>query len=79
LARQFLTGDEQAAVRQPVDRPSQPWPTLRDDLAVAVEIDRDDLARSPVSKPEALLVPARWLADRELAQQNVRFGHRWLP
>ena len=71
-ARESLTGDQQATVGEPGDRPPEARRPLRDDLRVAVQVDGDDLAGPPVREPEAVLVPARRLADHEIAQQHVR-------
>ena len=60
-AHQLGTGDQQAAVGQPVDRPAETGRARRDHLAVAVEIDRHDLARAPVGEPQPIVVPARRL------------------
>jgi len=40
-------------------------------LAAAVVVDRDDLARRPVTEPEPALVPARRLHEPQAAQQDV--------
>ena len=64
--------DQQPAVGQPVDRERERRRDAGDDLAVALEIDGDDLLRAPVGEPQAAVVPARRLADREPGQQNLR-------
>ena len=46
---------------------------LSDDLAVAVQVDRDDLARAPMCEPQPALVPAGGFDVRETAQQDSRF------
>jgi hypothetical protein len=47
---------------------------VADDLAVAVQIDRDDLLRAPVGEPQAVFVPAGRLNIREATQEDPRFG-----
>src|SRR4051812_16194124 len=70
--------DEQAPVWQPVDadrlkrRKGQP----DRDLALALEIDGDDLSRAPVGKPETVVVPTRRLAERDAGHQGLRLGYR---
>src|SRR6266567_7508981 len=53
-------------------RPAGPWPVTR---AVAVQIDRDDLARSPVGEPQPALMPARRFHIGESVQQDFGFRH----
>ena len=65
-----MAGDEQAAVGQPVDGPAEAGRALSDDLAVAVEIDRDDLLGAPVGEPQPAVVPTRRLDIGETAQQD---------
>jgi hypothetical protein len=43
-----------------------------DDLTVALNVDRHDLGLAPVAEPQPILVPARGLADHEIAQQHLR-------
>jgi hypothetical protein len=54
--------DQQAPIGQPVDAE---WERryADDDLALTLEIDGDDLLRSPVREPETLIVPAWRLAE----------------
>ena len=73
--------DQQPAVGEPVDRDRDRRPSCTSaiDLAVAVEVDREDLALTPVGEPEAAVVPAGALADAQAGQQRVRgswAGHR---
>src|SRR6266542_1257472 len=74
---QLLARHQEAAVGQPVDRPSQPGRTFRDDFTRAVEVDCNDLACPPVGEPETIVVPARRFADHETVQQHLRLDHRW--
>ena len=46
------------------------------DLALALEIDGDDLVRAPVGEPQPALVPARRLAERETGHQDVYVRHQ---
>src|SRR5207247_8970474 len=61
--------DVQASVREPVRCPTESIGALSDHLAVAVQIDGDDLPRSPVRKPQATVVPPRGLGHCEAVQQ----------
>ena len=68
-------GDEQPAVRQPVDRPAEAaWP-VGDDLAVAVEVDGDDLVGPPMGEPQPAVMPAWRLDVGESAQEDSRLRH----
>jgi hypothetical protein len=53
-------------------RPAGPWSVTR---AVAVQIDRDDLARSPVGEPQPAVVPAGRFDIGESGEQDFRFRH----
>ena len=66
--------DQQATVGQPVDAEGERR-HVEDDLALAREVDGDDLLRASVGKPEAVLVPAGRLGEGETDQQGLRFGH----
>src|SRR5262249_5780892 len=65
---------EHAAVREPIDAT---WKgrRLEDDLAVALEIDGDDLRRAPVGEPEPAFMPARLLAELDVRHQHLRLAH----
>ncbi len=76
LAHELRAGHEKAAVGQPVDGPPEAGRALADDFAAALEIDGDDLPGAPMRKPQTPLVPTRRLADRETAQERLRFDHR---
>ncbi len=56
--RRTTRDDEQAPIGQPVDAE---WESghAEDDVAVAVEIDGNDLLHAPVGEPQAVLVPTR--------------------
>jgi hypothetical protein len=69
---QLLARDEHPSVREPVRRPAESIGAFPDHLALAVEIDGDDLARSPVRKPQATLVPPRGLGHGEAVQKYAR-------
>ena len=71
--RELRAGHEEAAVGQPVDGPPETGRALSDDLAVAVQVDRDDLTRAPMREPQPALVPAGGFDIRETAQQDSRF------
>src|SRR5918994_4976354 len=75
-AHEPLARDEEAAVGKPVNGPPEAGRALADDLASPLDIDGDDLARSPMRKPQTALVPTRRLADHETAQQRPRCNHR---
>jgi hypothetical protein len=83
-AHELLAGDQEPAVGQPVDRPAEAVARHRgvdlgrsvsDDLAVAVEIDRDDLARASVREPQPAVVPARRFDIGQPVQQDFGFRH----
>jgi hypothetical protein len=63
-APEFLAGHEQSAIRQPFGGPPEARGTLSYDLAVALEINGNDLLGTPVGEPQTPLVPTRQLADR---------------
>src|SRR5207244_1956222 len=67
--------EEQAPVGQPVDAAGE-GRRVQDDLAVALDVERDDLRRTPVGEPEAVLVPARLLAEHEACHERLRLRHR---
>ena len=69
---QLLAGDEKASVREPVRRPTESIGAFADHLAVAVEVDGDDLSRPPVRQPQPALVPARRLRYRQAVEQYAR-------
>jgi hypothetical protein len=50
--------DQELAVRQPVDAERERL-NAADDLAVAREIDRNQLLGTPIAKPQSPVVPAR--------------------
>src|SRR5438034_1055573 len=59
--------DKQAPIGQPVDgERDRGWDT-GDYLAVALDIDGDDLLRAPVREPQTTLMPTRRLADHKTA------------
>src|SRR5215469_4856856 len=62
---------------QPVDAARKCW-RREHDLMVARHIDRDDLRRAPVRKPQAALVPARLLAERDPLHEHLRLRQRRL-
>ena len=49
---------------------------VSDDLAVAVQVDGDDLVRPPVGEPQATVVPPRRLGHGEPVEQDERL-HGW--
>ena len=63
---------EQPPVRKPVDAERKRW-SVNHDLAVAFEIEGDHLLRAPVGEPQAVLVPARLLAEDDAAHQDAWF------
>jgi len=69
-AQQFLAGNQQAAIGQPVDGPAQAGRSVASDFTVAVQIDRNDLTGSPVGEPQSALVPARRFDISESVQQD---------
>src|SRR6266542_6887741 len=69
-AEQLGAGDEQASIEQPVDGPAAAPTAGAHDLAVPLEVDRDDLVRPPVREPEASLVPPGRLPHAEAVQQD---------
>jgi hypothetical protein len=75
-AHQLLARHQEAAVGQPVDAPPETGRTLGYDLALAVEVHRDDLFCTPVAELEAVLVPAGGLDVREPTQQDPRLLNR---
>src|SRR6266581_3877421 len=59
--------DKQAPIGEPVDgERDRGWDT-GDYLAVALDIDGDDLLRAPVREPQTTLMPTRRLADHKTA------------
>ena len=66
--------DEKAPVGQPVDAE---WKGRHadDDVALALEIDGNDLLRAPVAEPETVIVPPWRLAERETGHQGLQFWH----
>jgi hypothetical protein len=46
-----------------------------DDLALTLEIECDDLVRAPVRDPDAAIVPAWRLGEREAAHQDLNVRH----
>ena len=69
---QIWACDEQASVREPVRRPAESIGAFSDHLAVAVEIDGDDLPRAPVREPQPAVVPARRLGYGQAIEQYAR-------
>jgi hypothetical protein len=58
-ADQLRARDEHPSVREPYRGPTESVGAFSDHLAVAVQIDDDDLPRSPVREPQPAVVPAR--------------------
>src|SRR6266566_8599150 len=75
-AEQLAAGDEHASIAQPVDGPAAAATASADDLAVPLEVDRDDLVRPPIREPQAAFVPTRRLAHAEAVQQDSRVRDR---
>src|SRR6185369_1736490 len=86
-AEQLAAGDEHASIAQPVDGPAAAPAAGADDLAVPVEVDRDDLVRPPAREPQPPIVPPGRLAHAEAVQQDAgrqcrSLRHRvllWVP
>src|SRR5262252_4742470 len=57
---------KRSAVQGPIPRTAH--------LAAALEVDSDDLLRTPVREPVTAVVPSRGFADPEAGQQSLRFG-----
>src|SRR5262249_57086204 len=65
---------EHAAIWEPVDA-ARKGRRLEDDLAVALEIDGDDLRRAPVGEPEPAFMPTRLLAELDVSHKHLHLGH----
>src|SRR3954449_1689986 len=66
--------EQQTPVRQPVDTAGK-RPRPEDDLAVALEIDCNDLWRTPVGKPKTILMPTWLLPEHDAGHQGLQFSH----
>ena len=71
-ADQLRAGDEHASVREPVRRPTEPLGAFSDHLALAVQVDGDDLPRSPVREPQTAVVPPGRLGHGQAVEQYAR-------
>jgi hypothetical protein len=69
---QLRTRQEQAAVRKPVRRPTEAVWAFSHHFAVAVQVDGDDLPRSPVREPQPTVVPPRRLGHPQAIEQHAR-------
>ena len=78
-AQEPLSRDQEATVRQPVDRPAEAARPVTDDLAGAIEIDGDDLVGPPVGEPQPAVMPAWRLDVGETAQDDSWLRHRSTP
>jgi hypothetical protein len=56
--------DEQAPIGQPVDAKGKRGRNVNDDLALALQIDGNNLLRTPVREPQTAIVPTRRTRDQ---------------
>ena len=72
-ADQLVAGDR-ASGRPGASSTAQPRPSgpRSDHLALAVEVDGDDLLGAPVGEPQPAVVPARGLRHRQAIEQHTR-------
>src|SRR3712207_8833568 len=71
-------------IRRPPRSTLFPYTTLfrsepDDHLRAPLRVDRGDLAGAPVGEPQAVVVPAGGLPEREAGEQDVGLGHGGLP
>ena len=71
-AAQLRACDEQTSVGKPVRRPTESVRAFSNHVAVAVQVDGDDLPCSPVREPQTAVVPARRLGDGQAVEQYAR-------
>ena len=69
---QLRAGDQHPPVEEPVGRPTESFGAFSGDVAVAVEVDGDDLPRPRVREPQPAVVPARRLGHRQSVEQYAR-------
>src|SRR5216683_2358273 len=71
------THDNHASIREEVEAQ---WNggLANDDLALALEIEGDNLVGDPVRDPETAVAPTWRLAEHETGHQGSHFGHRVL-
>src|SRR2546427_9723302 len=69
-AEHLAAGDEHASIAQPVDGPAAAPTAGADDLAVSLDVDRDDLVRPPAREPQTALVPPGRLPHAKAAQPD---------
>src|SRR5262249_8487460 len=74
---QLSARDQQASIWKPVRRPTKSVGAFSDDVAVSVEVDRDDLPRSPIREPQTAIVPPRRLGHGQAVEQYARL--HWAP
>ena len=71
---QILAGDEQTAIRQPVDRPAHCCAPGCHDLGLAQEVYGHHLAGTPVGEPQPAVVPTPRLDHHEAVGKQTRGG-----
>jgi len=69
---EFLTGDQEPAVGQPIDGPTHPGAASSYHLASTVHVDGHHFAATPVREPQAALMPTGRLDHREALGQQSR-------
>jgi hypothetical protein len=69
---EFLTGDQEPAVGQPVDGPTHAGAARSDHLASTVHVDGYHFAATPVREPQAAVMPTGRLDHREAVGQQPR-------
>ena len=62
--------DQEPSVRKPIDAEGQLEGRAHDHLRSALRVDGQNLLRTPIREPEAILMPARGFAHRDAAQER---------
>src|SRR5207245_2924057 len=68
--------NEQPPVRQPIDAKWKVKGNLNRNLAIAIEIDRDNLLSAPIREPKTVLAPSGGFTHRDTGHQDLSIT-RW--